>query len=69
MPYKTNADLPDTVKDNVPEHAQDIYREAFNSAAEQYQEEETAHKVAWSAVKNKYHKNDQGEWVEGGSDE
>lgn len=62
MPYKKNSDLPDSVKDNLPEHAQDIYREAFNSALEQYNEEETAHKVAWSAVKKKYTK--QGErWV------
>lgn len=36
MPYKTINDLPDSVKDNVPEHAQEIYRAAFNSAWEQY---------------------------------
>jgi cation transport regulator len=28
--YKTNSDLPDSVTDNLPKHAQDIYREAFN---------------------------------------
>lgn len=73
MPYSTNTELPDSVKDNVPEHAQDIYREAFNSAYEQYDQpeerrgdasqEEVAHKVAWAAVKRVYHKNEQGEWV------
>jgi cation transport regulator len=66
MPYDRNADLPDSVRDNLPEHAQSIYREAFNSAFEEYKaardrrgdasREETAHKVAWSAVKQKYEK-------------
>ena len=66
MPYESNSDLPDSVKDNVPKGAQDIYREAFNSAWDQYKEakdrkanrgrEETAHAVAWSAVENKYKK-------------
>jgi len=32
MPYSNDAELPDSVKDNLPNHAQDIYREAFNSA-------------------------------------
>lgn len=71
MPYHSNAELPDNVKDNLPKHAQDIYREAFNSASEEYKDpdkrrgdasrEETAHKVAWSAVKNKYEKKN-GSW-------
>lgn len=72
MPYKTNKDLPDNVKNVLPDHAQDIYREAFNHALEEYQDpkkrrqggnaEEVAFKVAWNAVKNKYHK--QGDkWV------
>lgn len=70
MPYDTKADLPDSVKDNLPDHAQDIYKEAFNSAFEQYKDEEdrrgdasreeTAHKVAWSAVKNTYEKSGDG---------
>jgi len=32
MPYEQLADLPDTVKENLPNHAQEIYRAAFNSA-------------------------------------
>jgi cation transport regulator len=73
MPYKNNNELPDSVKDNLPEHAQDIYREAYNSAWDQYKDpedrrgdasrEETAHRVAWSAVKNDYEKDENsGEW-------
>ncbi|MCP5369943.1 MAG: ChaB family protein [Rickettsiaceae bacterium] len=78
MPYKTNEDLPDSVKDHLPKHAQDIYREAFNHAHEEYQDkskrrdpneslEEISHKVAWSTVKKKYHKTDSGDWEENGS--
>lgn len=72
MPYQSKSELPDNVKDNLPSHAQDIYRKAFNSAYDEYKQaedrrgdasrEETAHKVAWSAVKNEYEKQD-GEWV------
>jgi cation transport regulator len=66
MPYSTNAELPDSVKNNIPSHAQDIYREAFDSAWKEYSDsakrrgiesqEEVAHKVAWAAVKKKYEK-------------
>ena len=57
MPYHSTNDLPDNVKHVLPEHAQAIYKEAFNSAWQQYRDpdgrrgddsrEETAHKVAW----------------------
>ena len=73
MPYDKISELPDSVRDNLPKHAQEIYMEAFNSAWDEYADpderrgntsrEETAHKVAWSAVKKKYKKNDKtGEW-------
>ena len=61
MPYGNDAELPDSVKDNLPNHARDIYREAFNSAWEEYKDgskrrgkesrEDVAHKVAWAAQK------------------
>jgi cation transport regulator len=66
MPYRTNRELPPSVKDNLPAHAQDIYREAFDSAWEDYADpskrrgkesrEEAAYKVAWAAVKQSYEK-------------
>lgn len=72
MPYAHKKDLPDSVKDNLPAHAEEIYKEAFNSAHEQYKDpkkrkkggsrEETAHRVAWSAVKKEYKKNEDGDW-------
>ena len=74
MPYDSREELPDSVKDNLPQHAQEIYRKAYNSAWDQYADpderrgdesrEATAHKVAWSAVKREYKKNDDGEWEE-----
>jgi len=32
MPYPSNSDLPESVQNVLPKHAQDIYREAYNSA-------------------------------------
>lgn len=64
MPYKMITQLPDNVKNNLPKHAQEIYKEAFNSAEEQYGEEDRAHRVAWSAVEQKYEKNEKGNWVQ-----
>lgn len=72
MPYKTKEDLPNSVKDNLPDHAQEIYHQAFRNAWKEYEDpkkrrdndsqEEVAHKVAWAAVKSKY-KKDGDEWV------
>ncbi|MBW4555227.1 MAG: ChaB family protein [Trichormus sp. ATA11-4-KO1] len=56
MPYQQIEDLPDIVKENLPKHGQEIFRAAFNSAEEQYKEEERAFRVAWSAVKRVYKK-------------
>ena len=33
MPYRANGDLPPAVRNHLPDHAQDIYREAFNHAS------------------------------------
>jgi len=58
--------LPESVRDNLPKHAQEIYRAAYNSAWDEYDHDEArAHRVAWGAVERKYHKNDKGDWVEG----
>jgi cation transport regulator len=73
MPYSSLEELPDSVRDNLPNHAQEIYMKAFNNAWDEYADpeerrgdasrEETAHKVAWAAVKNVYKKDEEsGEW-------
>ncbi len=60
MPYQANSDLPDAVRNHLPEHAQDIYRAAFNNAYAgfigQAERERRAHMVAWAAVKRTYYK-------------
>lgn len=71
MPYDSLSELPKNVRNALPKDAQEIYKEAFNSAWEQYDDaedrrgdqsrEETAHQIAWSAVKGSYEKKD-GEW-------
>lgn len=72
MPYENLSDLPDSVKNHLPKHAQEIYKESYNNAWDQYADpnkrhsddsrEEVAHKVAWSAVKEKYEKSNE-QWV------
>ena len=58
MPYRTNADLPFPVRNHLPQHAQDIYREAFSHAFASHSGEarleEIAQRTAWAAVKRSY---------------
>lgn len=72
MPYSNTNELPESVQNVLPKHAQDIYKEAFNSAYDEYSSpskrrgdedrEETAHKVAWAAVKKSYEKGADDKW-------
>jgi len=60
MPYSDNMDLPPSVRDHLPAHAQDIFRAAFNAAYSEHEDdprqEEAAFRIAWAAVKKQYHK-------------
>ena len=73
MPYKSVNDLPESVRNHLPPHAQEIYLEAFNNAWKEYADpakrrgsttqEETAYRVAWAAVKDTYLKDEKtGTW-------
>ena len=63
MPYSTNDELPASVHNHLPSHAQDIFREAFNHAFEHYDgDESVAFRIAWTAVKRQYERID-GQWV------
>ncbi len=73
MPFTSSSNLPSDLRRILPQHAQEIFVAAFNSAYDQYDEkserregqsrEETAHAIAWSAVKKKYTKNEAtGRW-------
>jgi cation transport regulator len=66
MPYAFIEDLPPPVRRSLPEHAQDIFRSAFNAAyaahVDDPRREEIAHRIAWAAVKRSYVKSG-GTWV------
>jgi cation transport regulator len=66
MPYTFIQDLPAPVRQHLPEHAQEIFRAAFNNAFHSHEgdprQEEIAHRIAWSAVKKLYTK-ENGYWV------
>ncbi len=72
MPYKQISELPENVTNVLPKHAQEIFKEAFNSAWEQYKDpderrddssrEDVARRVAWSAVKKTYEKGTDDKW-------
>lgn len=75
MPYEMTTQLPGRVRSHLPPHAQEIYLATFNSAWAEYEDprkrhgnqsrDETAHRVAWAAVKQRYKKNPlTGEWEE-----
>jgi cation transport regulator len=73
MPYASIDELPEGVRNNLPEHAQHIYLGAYNNAWVQYadpgrrrgnaSQEDVARKVAWAAVKREYEKDETtGRW-------
>jgi len=72
MPYSSIKDLPDNVTNVLPTHAQEIFKEAFNNAYDEYKDsdkrrgddsrENVARKVAWDAVKKKYEKGADDKW-------
>lgn len=65
MPYESVTELPAPVRDHLPPHAQEIFREAFNSAYQRYKGDEVrAFKIAWAAVKHAGYRKDErsGRW-------
>lgn len=73
--YESTKDLPDIVRDVLPEGAQEIYVEAYNRSWELYDEEKTsemsreavADRDAWAAVSRKFTRDDRtGKWYPAG---
>jgi cation transport regulator len=72
MPYSQNTDMPSQVTTILSEHAQDIYRDAYNSAWDDYEElsddgddskrDEAARGKAWDAVEKAYEKDEVSKW-------
>jgi cation transport regulator len=62
MKYQTTNDLPPTIRDVLPEDAQQKYVSAYNQAWDAYEEEPTvgqsrealAHQQGWLAVRHEY---------------
>jgi len=52
MPYASNQNLPESVRNSLPAAAQSIFRNAFNSSFDKDNDEEKANKIGWGAVKN-----------------
>lgn len=67
MPYANNIELPPSIRHSLPNHAQDIYRAAFNHAftahASDPRRGEAARRIAWAAVKRS-HVKISNRWVE-----
>ena len=61
MPYSSISELPEQV-DALPEHAKEIWMEAYNAADKDSSIDEPA-AVAWSAIKQSYKKDEDGNWV------
>lgn len=71
MSYEKKSDLPETLRDTIPEPAQEIYIEAYAHAYDEYEEEmggdagqeAVAHRNAMHAVKREYvHDSETGRW-------
>ena len=64
LPYQSNSDLPARVREGMPEKAQSIFREVFNSIIEQEEvTESSAFAQAYGAVENAgYKQNSNGNW-------
>lgn len=70
--YSSVSQLPQSIRSVLPIPAQDVYKNAFNSAFEQYRSpadrrdehtrEASAHRVAWAAVRHVYTEAHDGKW-------
>jgi cation transport regulator len=70
--YTQLSELPQSIREELPELAQELYRVAYNRAIEKNQAlevdmdetalAETAHQLAWRKVLEEYQKDEQGYW-------
>lgn len=71
MRYEKKSDLPYTIRDVLPEEAQEIYLKAYQKSYDKYEEaeggelsqESVAHRDGWTAVQHEYEQNKEtGKW-------
>ena len=70
--YTQLSELPPSIREDLPELAQELYRVSYNRAIEKNRAlemnmneadlAETAHKLAWRKVMEEYQKDEQGNW-------
>ncbi len=60
--YSMTDDLPQPIREQLPQHAQDIFRQTFNQASAGGRDEAACGRAAWAAVKRTYEKLS-GRWV------
>lgn len=64
MPYNTIRELPPSVRNALPQRAQQVWRQAFNEAITKDMSEERAFRYAWGAVQRAWTKDPTtGQWV------
>ncbi|MFP4344320.1 MAG: ChaB family protein [Anaerolineales bacterium] len=77
MRYESLDDLPDTIRDVLPEEAQELYLEAYQKAWDAYKPEiggdlgqaGMAHRDAWHVVKKEYVQDEKkGDWYRKGEE-
>jgi cation transport regulator len=75
MDYETKSDLPETMRELLPDDAQEIYLQAYQKAWDEYEEDQggdmsrnaVANQFAWAAVKDEYVQDeDTGTWYRRG---
>ncbi len=62
MSYESIDDLPKAVREDLPEHAQQLYMKAYNDAHRDQGEDDFAEQAAWDAVTAEYEQDEAGQW-------
>ncbi|HEY9801945.1 MAG TPA: ChaB family protein [Leptolyngbyaceae cyanobacterium] len=62
MPYQQVSELPQEIRDQLPQHGQNIFLAAFNAAQSDGMSEEGARDVAWNSVRMEYEQGKEGQW-------
>ena len=62
MADQTINELPGEIREQLPEHAQQIFLAAYSAAQSNGSNEEGAREIAWNSVKNEYEPGSDGKW-------
>ncbi|MGJ3244874.1 MAG: ChaB family protein [Elainellaceae cyanobacterium] len=62
MAYEQLENLPQDVKEKLPNEGQQIFMTAYNSAESNGMSSEKAAQIAWDTIKNDYEQGDDGTW-------